>query len=361
MNRPGAPRALVAGAGHGLRVHVPALRAAGFEVVGLVGADAARVRRRADAAGISEAFTDIDEAIARTGAIAVTVATPPHTHAPLVLAALSRGCHVLCEKPFARDAAEARLLLEAAERAGVIHLLGNQFRLRPERVMIARAIAGGAIGTPRLLTIAQYAGLVASPEARMPKWWFEKDAGGGWLGASGSHVIDQTRSWLGEFGSVSATLPTVADRQGAAEDTFVIRFELASGVQGVLQQTGGAWGAHAAMTRVAGTAGTLWVESGQVWIADRDGTRPLQTPQDLLLPELPPSDDPLQQFLQVELPPAQRLCEIWRAAIEGRRLDAPELATFADGVACMEVIDAVRASAANNGALVSLPQADPMP
>jgi predicted dehydrogenase len=326
-------------------------------VVGLVGSDPARVRRRADAAGISQAFTDLDDAIARTGAIAVTVATPPHTHAPLVLAALARGCHVLCEKPFASNAAEARLLLEAAERAGVVHLLGNQFRLRPERVMIARAIADGAIGTPRLLTIAQYAGLVASPEARMPKWWFDKEAGGGWLGASGSHVIDQTRSWLGEFTSVSATLPTVSNRSDVAEDSFVIRFELTSGAQGILQQTGGAWGAHAAMTRVAGTAGTLWVESGQVWIADRDGTRHLPAPPDLLLPELPPSDDPMQQFLQLELPPARRLCEIWRARIEGRRLDAPELATFADGVACMEVIDAIRASAAANGELVSLPQA----
>ena len=63
--------------------------------------------------------------MALQGVDAVAVATPPHAHAAIVLAALAAGKHVLCEKPFARNAAEARTMLAAAEGAGVVHLLGT--------------------------------------------------------------------------------------------------------------------------------------------------------------------------------------------------------------------------------------------
>jgi predicted dehydrogenase len=54
----------------------------------------------------------------------------------------------LCEKPFARDAGEARAMLEAAQRAGIVHLVGHEFRWTPERALFARAIAEGLIGRP---------------------------------------------------------------------------------------------------------------------------------------------------------------------------------------------------------------------
>src|SRR4051794_16556777 len=94
-----APPALVVGTGFGCRIHVPALRAAGFEVAGLVGSDPERTARRAQANGVPLVFTDLDEAISKTGAVAVTIATPPNSHGPLTLAAVARGCHVICEKP----------------------------------------------------------------------------------------------------------------------------------------------------------------------------------------------------------------------------------------------------------------------
>lgn len=346
--------ALVAGTGHGLRVLVPALNASGFRVVGLVGADPERTQRRAEDNAIAHAFTDLDKAIAATGARAVAIATPPHTHGALVHTAVARGCHVLCEKPFARDAEEARGMLAAAERAGVVHLVGNQFRMMPERVTMARAIADGLIGEPRLLTITQYVGLVADPDAKRPAWWFDEAAGGGWLGASGSHMIDMVRSWLGEFAALTAALAVVSDRRGVAEDTYLLRFTMANGAEGVLMQTGGAWGEAAAMNRVAGTHGTLAMDRGKVWLSDRNGTRQLDTPPELALPEIAPSEDPAQPYLHIELPPALRLCAAWRSAIAGRGFGPVPVATFADGVACMEVIDAIRASAAAGGSLVSV-------
>lgn len=351
------PAAVVVGTSFGCRIHVPALRAAGFEVAALVGTDPERTARRAKAAGVEQTFTDLDEAIVRTGAKAVTIATPPHSHAALSLTALARGCHLICEKPFARDVAEARTMQAAAEKAGVMALVGNEFRWLPDRALVARAIADGLIGEPRFLTLTSYNPLVANPEAKMPRWWFDESAGGGWLGAQGAHIIDQVRTWLGDFASLSGTTPTVSDRPAqAAEDSYVMRFTLKNGVEGVLQHTAGAWGPSDATTRVAGTRGTLWVQGADVWLADKDGKRQLPVTPDLALPPPPAaSDDPRQQFSHFELGPYIRLAEALRAGVDGRDPKAPvPLPTFADGVAAMQVIDAVRASAAKGGALVEI-------
>jgi predicted dehydrogenase len=178
------PRAVVCGTGFGCRVHVPALRAAGFEVVALVGADAERTQRRAERVAVAHACTSLDDALALGGVAAVTIATPPHTHARLAIAAAAAGVHVLCEKPFALDAAEAAAMLRAAEVAGVTHLVGHEFRWAPERAAVGRAIADGRIGRPRMATLAQIVPLIADPAQRMPGWWFDLRLGGGWLGAS---------------------------------------------------------------------------------------------------------------------------------------------------------------------------------
>jgi predicted dehydrogenase len=351
------PPALVVGTGFGCRIHVPAMRAAGFEVVGLVGTDLERTRRRAESSGIAQVFIDLDAAIERTGAKVVTVATPPHTHGSLALTAIARGCHVLCEKPFAKDANEARTLLAAAERAGIVHLMGHEFRWTPDRALFARTIAEGVIGKPKLAIVASSLGLVASPDAKMPRWWFDEGAGGGWLGAQGSHIIDHVRMSLGEFTSLSAMLPTVSAREGGvAEDSYSVRFQMANGVEGILQHTAGAWGPPAAMTRVSGTEGTVWIDNGTVKVADRNGARDLPVPEDLVLPPPPPpSDDPRHRFSGIELGAFTRLCEALRAAMEGRPVPkAVPVPTFADGLACMEVLDAIRKSAAGGGALVRI-------
>jgi predicted dehydrogenase len=203
-------RALVVGTGFGCRIQVPALRGAGFEVAALMGADPARTAERAAANGVSAAFTDLEAAIRSTGAEVVAISTPPHTHAPLAIAALELGCHVICEKPFARNSNEARAMLEAARKAGKVHALGNQFRFVPARAAIARARAEGRIGEPSLATFLQLMSFLVDFERDFADWWFDPTRGGGWLGASGSHLIDQARSWLGEFESVSASLSNIS-------------------------------------------------------------------------------------------------------------------------------------------------------
>lgn len=355
------PGAVVVGTGFGTRVHVPALRAAGFDVVALVGRDPERTKRRADRLGVPDALTDLDAALDRPDVHAVTIATPPSTHAEIAIAAARAGKHVLCEKPFAMSAAEAEAMLEAATTAGVTHLVAHEFRWAVDRATVGRAITSGAIGEPRFATFVSNVALVADPQAQVPSWWFDPATGGGWLGASGSHVVDQIRAWLGDFAEVSARLAVVSARRAVppaslAEDSFTVRFRLASGLDGVLQQTAASWGSLPGVTRVAGTTGTVWIEGDEPWIADAGGTRRLAVPDDLL-PPVPaaPSDDPRHRFTHLELGPFTRLCEVLLAGAEGRPIPSGvPVPTFVDGLATMRVLDAIRASAAAHGTVVTL-------
>ena len=86
-------RAGVIGTSFGARIHVPALRQAGFDVVALVGVDPARTARRVERLGIPHACTSLAGAL-ELGLDAVSIASPPATHAPLAAAAIDAGCHV---------------------------------------------------------------------------------------------------------------------------------------------------------------------------------------------------------------------------------------------------------------------------
>ena len=143
----------------------------------------------------------------------------------------------------------------------------------------------------------------------------------------------------------------VSDRNNVADDSYSMRFLTKNGVEGSMQQSAGAWGAPASLCRCAGTKGTVWIEGGKVMLADRNGTRELPVPSDLLLP---PAADPAssERMSHFEMGPFIRLCEalmarITRAETAGRV--APP--TFADGLATMKVMDAMRVSAAAGGAL----------
>src|SRR5206468_6365753 len=217
------------------------------------------------------------------GVDAVTVATPPHTHAPLVLEALSAGKHVLCEKPFARDADEARTMLAAADTAGVVHLLGTEFRWDAGQPTLARAVARGEIGEPRLALVLMHVPMLSEPDAEVPGWWADAASGGGWVGVHGSQVIDQLRVTLGEFEGVSAALPHLAGRAQSAEDAFVVKFRMRSGCAGVMSSTCGDRGPFLIETRVVGSRGTAWIEDvgEKVFVADADGTHRVPVGDDL--------------------------------------------------------------------------------
>jgi predicted dehydrogenase len=272
------------------------------------------------------------------------------------MAAIAAGKHVICEKPFARHAAEGRTVLAAAADAGIVHLLGCEFRWDPGQALLARAVAGGEIGEPRLATVVLHVPLLADRSAQVPEWWADVDQGGGWLGAHGSQVIDQIRVTLGEFESVSASLPHVAETAMSAEDAFVVHFRMRSGAVGTMQSTSGDWGPPIVITRVTGSKATAWIEGvgSTVRVTDRSGTRTLPVPGDLPTAPAPPLPDGLvttayERMIShgMDLVPYTRLAEVLRCRMEGRSApEGPQPATFADGVRDMAVVDAIRRSAA---------------
>ena len=193
----------------------------------------------------------------------------------------------------------------------------------------------------------------------MPEWWFDPARGGGWLGAAVSHFVDAIRVWLGEFESVSASLPVVSGRDPAttAEDTAAFRFRMRSGCDGVLQHSAAVWGPGAHVNLVAGPLGTLAMQGDDVTFADAAGSRTLEPAGPPPAVVVEPSTEPGHEFTHIELNPAITQATVLRDLVLGRPVPHPFVtpATFIDGLRCMEVLDAVRQSAADGGAVVALP------
>jgi predicted dehydrogenase len=341
-------RVVVTGGGFGARIQVPGLRLSGrFEVVALVGRDGARTERLAAELGIPHAFSALPDALAAVDPDAVSVAAPPAAHAEQVLAALAARKHVMCEKPMARSLAEAETMEAAARAAGVVALIDHEFRFHPGRAGLARLIARGDLGEPRLMVAFDDLSLYVAPHRSPPTWWFDAAAGGGWLGASGSHLIDATRVWLGEVRRVIGAVERLG-APGSADDTFSLLVELASGARGVLHQSAAMLGPRSSSLRIAGSEGTAWLdEEWRLWVARRSGEpAPEPIPSDLVLPELavPRGAGP---FASRELPCFVRQARAFADAIEGRADRGPvgqdpAPATFADGLAVQRVMEAAR-------------------
>jgi predicted dehydrogenase len=218
---------------------------------------------------------------------------------------------------------------------------------------MARAVHDGVIGTPKLATFMLHIPLLADPNAEVPAWWSDADRGGGWLGAHATHVIDQVRTTLGEFAGVSAALPLISGHDWTAEDTYSVHFRTESGCAGTIQSSAGDWGPIQMVARIAGSAGTIWTEGDRVRVADANGTRDVPVPDDLVTPppEPPPADlmttaYDLLHSTGIDIGPYTRLAETFRDLIVGRDVPKdPAPATFADGVANMDVVDAIRRAA----------------
>jgi len=350
----------VVGRRFGSRVQVPALRAAGFEVLALVGREQEPTAYKAAKLGIPNACGSLAEALALPGVDAVALATPPDTHFALALEAVEAGRHVLCEKPFTVDAAQAAQLVAAIDRTGAVGALGHEFRWNPARAAVGAAIASGAIGGPRLATVVEYTPFLQHSDSAMAMpSWFEEPGIGGWLGANGSHTLDQLRLWLGSYRSVSATMVVASERDRRVEDSYSARFTMGtgtgSGIEVVLQNVGAAWTARGFIA-VTGTLGTVGIDGGQAWIADGGGTRPLAAPEGSApVGDERIADDALDALGAYELRHYAQLAGAFRAAIEGRSIVSPvPMPTFADGLAVMRCMDAMRASAAAGGALRSV-------
>jgi predicted dehydrogenase len=352
----------VVGTSFGGRVHVPALRAAGFEVVALVGRDPERTTTRARDLGVPLGTVDLAEALDALGdgPKAVTVSTPPDAHVEPVLAALDAGAHVICEKPFALHADDAQRMVHAAHAAGTVAPVGAEFRWAPTDALTARVVRSGAIGEPGLATHVQHSALLGGGlhPAFNDEWWLDADRGGGIINASAFHFVDRLMTWMGPVAAVTASVQVIDGRRpGDVEDAYTMLLTFASGATGLLQQCSVARGVPGRVCRVVGSEGSVWIDGDDVWMADDQPARVVPVPEDLApLPAPPALDDPKHAFTPIELPPYTRLAQRFRDLILGHPVDpgAPPSPTFDEALAVQRVIDAARRSSADGGSPVPL-------
>lgn len=146
--------------------HVPALkRHDGVQIVGVVDRNVARGEALASRLGV-RASPDLD-APWLSAARAAVIGTSPDTHAPLAIAALERGLHVLVEKPFAMSPAQASAMIDAATRAQRILAVVHNFQFARSVSAARRRLASGAAGELRAVLGLQ----LSNPGRRLPDWY----------------------------------------------------------------------------------------------------------------------------------------------------------------------------------------------
>ena len=96
--------------------------------------------------GFDEWTADYNELLKRKDIQIVLIAVPNYKHKEIVLAAIEHGKHILCEKPLALNASDAKELYEAAQKAGIKHGIGFNYRKAPAVLLIKRWIDQGLFG-----------------------------------------------------------------------------------------------------------------------------------------------------------------------------------------------------------------------
>ncbi|HHT37437.1 MAG: Gfo/Idh/MocA family protein [Candidatus Wallacebacter cryptica] len=140
----------------------------------------------------AKVYRDYEELLADPSIDVVHVLTPNNWHAPMTIAALRAGKHVMCEKPMAKTTAEARAMLEAAKAAGKLLTIGYQNRFRSDVQYLYNVCRAGELGE------VYFAKAHALRRNAVPTWGVFLDAeaqGGGPLIDIGTHALDLTL-WL---------------------------------------------------------------------------------------------------------------------------------------------------------------------
>jgi len=193
----------IVGGGFGVRGHLPAFSAhSRFEVVALASPHSAK--KVAQERNIPNAFESCEAMLRGAELDVVSIASPPFTHRDNVLASLSAGKHVICEKPFALSVKEADEMLAASKTSGTATALMHEFRWVPQRFALKELVANGHIAPLRELELTQLTGMLRLESERKNNWWFDRSKGGGIAGALLSHLIDSA-NWLAGRAPVRST------------------------------------------------------------------------------------------------------------------------------------------------------------
>jgi predicted dehydrogenase len=143
----------ILGAAHIANRVVPAMHESGLaRPVAIASRDLARAKLVAERLGISRAYGSYEELVADPDVEAVYNPLPNHLHVPWSIKAARAGKHVLCEKPIALSAREARELEAVRDETGVQIAEAFMVRTHPQWLEVERLVASGAIGPLRLVS-----------------------------------------------------------------------------------------------------------------------------------------------------------------------------------------------------------------
>jgi predicted dehydrogenase len=231
--------AIIGCGGVTLQNHIPGLAICReAKLVALCDTDAATLNRAAQQTGVTEQSSNYEEILARDDVHAVVIATPNVTHAPIALAAIARGKHVLCEKPLAMDFRQSMEMFRAADKAGVRHMTAFTYRFVPAMRYMTHLMRTGAVGRPWHFRAQRF------------QDWSERSVGWrqiaklcatGELGDMLSHRLDYAHFLIGEMSRlVARTRRYVDTRQGLASDVddwVAILADFENGATGVFEST----------------------------------------------------------------------------------------------------------------------------
>jgi scyllo-inositol 2-dehydrogenase (NADP+) len=176
-------------------------------------------------------YSDYRKMFAECELDCVFVAAPPRYHAEIVAAALERGLHVFCEKPFALDPGIGYRLADEAERKGLVNQVGYHYRFVAAFNEAKRLLDRKAIGEIHHIRAEAYGPVVLRPKGTT--WRSQKSEGGGCLFDYACHAIDLINYLVGRPTSISGS---VLNRvfSSDVDDEIYSTFQFTNGLQGQL-------------------------------------------------------------------------------------------------------------------------------
>ncbi len=231
--------ALIGSGGIALANHVPGIALCPeAELVALCDTNPVTLEKASRATGITVTSTDYNQILERDDVHAVIVATPNFVHAPIVLAAVAAGKHVLCEKPLAMSFGEALRMYGAAEAAGVRHMTAFTYRFVPAMRYVSHLVRSGSLGKPYHFRAQR---LQDWGDRHLAWRQVKKLAATGELGDMLSHRIDYGHFLVGPVSRVVARLARFIDTRGGQpsdlDDWVAMIGDFESGATGVWEST----------------------------------------------------------------------------------------------------------------------------
>lgn len=215
-----------------------------------------RAKAFAEEWDIPEWTTDMEEAIRHPETDAVVIGVPNHLHEKAAVAAAKAGKAVLCTKPLARTAEEAKRMLDAVEEAGVFHGYLEDLVYTPKTLKALNSVKNDALGKILWVRSRETHG---GPHS---DWFWDKEkAGGGAIVDMGCHCIEIARSFIGKDVRPVEVM-CWADTQVHpidAEDHAVGLVRYANGAIGQFEVSWAFRGGMDLRDEVAGTEGTIWL------------------------------------------------------------------------------------------------------